>query len=69
VPAVTHGDGTERVRTVNREQNALFYHLLIEFKEIFGVRVLLNTSFNENEPIVHAPAQAIESFEGPRWTA
>jgi len=76
IPAVTHEDGTGRVQTISREQNDLYYDLLGVFEEHSGVPVLLNTSFNENEPVVHTPAQAIDCFErthmdalalGPYW--
>jgi carbamoyltransferase len=76
LPAITHEDGTGRVQTVNRDENALYYDLIGAFKELTGVPVLLNTSFNENEPIVHTAEQAIDCFErtkmdclaiGPFW--
>lgn len=76
LPAITHHDGTGRVQTVTKQGNPLFYDLLGVFKEKSGVPVLLNTSFNENEPIVHTPAQAIDCFSrtkmdclgiGPFW--
>ncbi len=60
--AVTHEDGTARVQTVRREDNALFHDLIGAFEQRTGIPVLLNTSFNENEPIVHTPAQAIDCF-------
>jgi carbamoyltransferase len=60
--ATTHEDSTGRVQTMRRDQNAMFYDLLTAFKSLTGVPVLLNTSFNENEPIVHTPRQAIECF-------
>lgn len=63
LPAITHEDGTGRVQTVSRDQNPLCYDRIGTFKEMTGVPVLLNTSFNENEPIVHTPAQAIDCFE------
>jgi carbamoyltransferase len=63
LPAITHEDGTGRVQTVRREENELYYDLIGEFKEQTGVPSLLNTSFNENEPIVHTPEQAVECFE------
>ncbi len=69
LPAITHEDGTGRVQTVARDQNPLYYDLLTTFKEMTGVPVLLNTSFNENEPIVHTPAQAIDCFERTRMEA
>jgi carbamoyltransferase len=69
LPAITHEDGTGRVQTVRREDNELYYDLLTAFKERTGVPVLLNTSFNENEPIVHTPGQAIDCFERTRMDA
>jgi len=62
IPAVTHGDGTGRLQTVERDVNALYWKLIHRFEEETGVPVLLNTSFNENEPIVQTPAQAIDCF-------
>ncbi len=62
IPAVTHGDGTGRLQTVEREVNPLYWKLIHRFGEVTGVPVLLNTSFNENEPIVYTPAQAIDCF-------
>jgi carbamoyltransferase len=67
--AVTHEDGTGRVHTVRREDNAVYYDLLDEFEKRTGIPVLLNTSFNENEPIVHTPAQAIDCFARTRMEA
>ena len=62
IPAVTHGDGTGRLQTVDRDINVLYWKLIHRFEEETGVPVLLNTSFNENEPIVQTPAQAIDCF-------
>jgi carbamoyltransferase len=62
IPAVTHGDGTGRLQTVEREVNPRYWELIHKFEEVTGVPVLLNTSFNENEPIVQTPAQAIDCF-------
>jgi carbamoyltransferase len=62
LPAVTHVDGSARVQTVSRAANPLFWKLLEEFGKIRGVPVLLNTSFNENEPIVCSPQEAIDCF-------
>ena len=62
IPAVTHGDGTGRLQTVQREVNPRYWELIHKFEEETGVPVLLNTSFNENEPIVQTPAQAIDCF-------
>jgi len=62
IPAVTHVDGTGRLQTVSREENPLFWKLIKEFEKITGVPVLLNTSFNENEPIVCSPQEALDCF-------
>jgi carbamoyltransferase len=62
IPAVTHVDGSGRLQTVNRQANPLYWRLLKAFETLTGVPVLLNTSFNENEPIVHKPAEALECF-------
>ena len=62
VPAVTHFDGTGRVQTVSKDYNCDFYSLINEFYKITKVPILLNTSFNENEPIVMRPDEAIECF-------
>jgi carbamoyltransferase len=62
IPAVTHGDGTGRLQTVEREISPLYWKLIRRFGDLTGVPVLLNTSFNENEPIVNTPAQAIDCF-------
>jgi len=62
IPAVTHVDGTGRLQTVNKEDNPLYWKLIKEFEKITGVPVLLNTSFNENEPIVCKPEEALDCF-------
>jgi carbamoyltransferase len=62
IPAVTHIDGTARVHTVSREVNPRYWSLIAEFGKHTGVPVLLNTSFNENEPIVCTPPEAIACF-------
>ena len=62
IPAVTHVDGTGRLQTVDRETNPRYWGLIKRFGEISGVPVLLNTSFNENEPIVCTPKEAVECF-------
>ena len=69
LPAITHEDGTGRIQTVSREQNELYYDLIGKFNELTDVPVLLNTSFNENEPIVHTPEQAINTFERTKMDA
>lgn len=62
VPAVTHVDGSGRLQTVRKEANPRFYSLISAFHKISGVPVLLNTSFNESEPIVCRPEEAIDCF-------
>ena len=63
IPAVTHIDGTARIQTVSKEQNAKYYRLIQEFFNITGIPVLLNTSFNvKGEPIVETPEEAILCF-------
>lgn len=62
LPAVTHVDGTGRLQTVSREENPLYYKLIQEFARLTGVPVVLNTSFNENEPIVCRPEEALDCF-------
>jgi carbamoyltransferase len=69
IPAVTHEDNTGRVQTVEREQNPLYYDLITRFDELTGIPVVLNTSFNENEPIVHQPSEAIACFERTQMDA
>ena len=60
--AVNHVDDTGRLQTVAREENPLYYDLIRKFESKTGIPVILNTSFNENEPIVCEPFQAIECF-------
>ncbi|OFW16280.1 MAG: carbamoyltransferase [Acidobacteria bacterium RIFCSPLOWO2_12_FULL_67_14] len=62
IPAVTHIDGTGRLQTVTADTNPLFHRLLCAFNARTGVPILLNTSFNENEPIVCRPAEALDCF-------
>jgi carbamoyltransferase len=62
VPAITHIDGTGRLQTVDREHALLYWSLINAFGEHTGVPVVLNTSFNENEPIVCKPEEAIDCF-------
>ena len=63
IPAVTHVDGSGRLQTVSRETNARYYQLISDFAALTGVPVVLNTSFNENEPIVCTPQQALDCFQ------
>ena len=62
IPAVTHVDGSGRLHTVDRTANPMYWSLIHEFAELTGVPVLLNTSFNENEPIVLKPSEALDCF-------
>jgi carbamoyltransferase len=62
IPAVTHADGTGRLQTVDKKTNLMYYNLISEFKEITGVPIVLNTSFNENEPVVCKPDEALNTF-------
>lgn len=66
IPAVTHVDGTGRLQTVSRESNPMYHRLIATFGEKTGVPVILNTSFNENEPVVNHPSQALDCFERTR---
>jgi carbamoyltransferase len=66
IPAVVHVDGTARLQTVRREDDPFFWRLLVAFGDATGVPVLLNTSFNENEPIVCSPEEAIACFQRTR---
>ena len=63
IPGVTHKDKSSRIQTVNKEQNERFYELINEFYKITGVPMLLNTSFNCQEPIVETPEEAISTFK------
>jgi carbamoyltransferase len=62
IPAVTHVDGSGRLQTVNRATNHRYHALISAFKDLTGVPMVLNTSFNENEPVVCAPGEALECF-------
>lgn len=62
IPAVTHVDGTGRLQTVMKEVSPRYYALIDTFREKTGTPILLNTSFNENEPIVNTPEEALNCF-------
>lgn len=62
VPAVTHVNGSGRLQTVAREENQLYHRLIRAFDKQTGVPMVLNTSFNENEPIVCRPEEALDCF-------
>ncbi len=62
IPAVTHVDGSGRLQTVHRETNPLYHQLITTFHELTSVPLVLNTSFNENEPVVCRPEEALDCF-------
>ena len=62
IPAVTHVDGTGRLQTVDRAAEPRYWQVIKSFEDLTGVPVVLNTSFNENEPIVCTPEEAIDCF-------
>jgi carbamoyltransferase len=62
IPGVVHIDGTGRLQTVKNADNPRYYKLIKSFQKITGIPILLNTSFNENEPIVFTPEHALECF-------
>jgi carbamoyltransferase len=62
IPAVTHVDGTGRLQTVSQRSNPRYWRLIRAFEDLTGVPLVLNTSFNENEPIVNTPTEAIQCF-------
>jgi carbamoyltransferase len=62
IPAVTHVDGSGRLQTVSRDTNPLYWELITAFCERTGIPMVLNTSFNENEPVVCRPEEALDCF-------
>jgi carbamoyltransferase len=70
IPAVTHVDGSGRLQTVSKRTNRLYYSITLllyyslidSFRDLTGVSMVLNTSFNENEPVVCEPRQALDCF-------
>jgi carbamoyltransferase len=62
IPAVTHVNGSGRLQSVTEAQNPRYYHLIEAFRDQTGVPLVLNTSFNENEPVVNTPAEALDCF-------
>jgi carbamoyltransferase len=62
LPSITHVDGTGRLQSIERETNQLYYDLIESLGELSGIPIILNTSFNENEPIVDTPEQAMNCF-------
>jgi carbamoyltransferase len=69
VPAITHVDGSGRLQTVSEHANPRYHRLIREFEALTGVPLVLNTSFNENEPIVDTPEQALDCFLRTRMDA
>tara|TARA_B100000963_G_scaffold356435_1_gene376530 strand:- start:2537 stop:4252 length:1716 start_codon:yes stop_codon:yes gene_type:complete len=62
IPAVTHVDGSGRLQSVKKELRPRYYNLINEFYKITGIPILINTSFNENEPVVNIPEEAIDCY-------
>jgi len=62
VPAVVHFDGTARLQTVTENDNKWYYDFLKTWEEVSGVPIVLNTSFNDREPIVETPEHALNCF-------
>jgi carbamoyltransferase len=62
IPAVTHVDGSGRLQTVGGNTNERYYRLIEAFRELTGVPIVLNTSFNENEPVSCTPEEALACF-------
>ncbi len=62
IPAVTHVDGSGRLQTVQQSANPRYYQLISAFRDLTGIPMVLNTSFNENEPVVCRPAEALDCF-------
>ena len=69
IPAPTHVDGTGRLQTVTREANPRYWGLIKSFEQLTGVPVVLNTSFNDNEPIVCRPEEALDCFQRTQMDA
>jgi carbamoyltransferase len=69
IPAPTHVDGTGRLQTVTREANPRYWSLITAFEQLTGVPVVLNTSFNDNEPIVCRPEEALDCFQRTQMDA
>jgi len=63
IPAVTHVNGSSRIQTVTPQDNGIYYELIRAFHERSGLPMVLNTSFNDSEPIVHTPEEAYRCFE------
>jgi carbamoyltransferase len=68
-PSVVHVDGTARPQTVSRRTNPRYWGLINEFERLTGCPMILNTSFNIQEPIVCRPADAVKTFQGANFDA
>ena len=62
IPAVTHVDGSGRLQSVSKKLRPRYHALINEFYKITGIPILINTSFNENEPVVNRPEEALDCF-------
>jgi carbamoyltransferase len=62
IPAVTHVDGSGRLQTVSAKTNPRYHRLIEAFRALTGIPMVLNTSFNENEPVVCTPGEALDCF-------
>lgn len=62
IPATTHVDGSGRLQTVHQDTNSRYHRLIESYRQITGVPIVLNTSFNENEPVVCTPQEALDCF-------
>jgi carbamoyltransferase len=62
IPAVTHVDGSGRLQAVSFQANPRYHRLIAEFQQLTGIPMVLNTSFNENEPVVCRPQEALDCF-------
>ena len=62
IPATTHADGSGRLQTVHRDTNPGYHRLIESYRALTGVPMVLNTSFNENEPVVCRPQEALDCF-------
>ena len=69
IPAPTHVDGTGRLQTVTRDANPRYWQLIRAFEQATGVPMVLNTSFNDNEPIVCRPEEALDCFRRTQMDA
>jgi carbamoyltransferase len=62
IPAVVHVNGSGRLQSLTEAQNPRYYHLIEAFRDVTGIPIVLNTSFNENEPVVNSPGEALDCF-------